>query len=251
MAITAGSERRPAAHLHRCVRRAQFTHRRELGHSFNRALVLDLDDASMSANNVAEIESRVRTLLAAEEYRQAAKFLLDALGADVLRFLSARLNGRAEAEDAYLQFSEDLWVGLPAFRWESSLRTWMFILARSAAMQASRKRQREGDPRRLAELEQFREYVKRTTARYLRTAVKDRMRRIRERLSEDEQTLLILRVDQKLEWRELAVVMNEVAGEAPAEDVERATQRMRTRFQDARAALRALAESEGLLPAKD
>jgi RNA polymerase sigma-70 factor (ECF subfamily) len=206
--------------------------------------------ASIALSSAPEIELQIRSLLAAQDYREAAVCALDRLGPDVLRFLSARLTDRAEAERAYLQFSEDLWVGLPAFRWESSLRTWMFVLARNAAMRSSRKRQREGDASRLAGFDQFREHVRISTVRHLRTAVKDRMRKIRERLQDDDQTLLILRVDQRLDWRELAVVMNEVSAEAPEPDVTRAMERLRERFRRARAALRALAESEGLFPPK-
>jgi RNA polymerase sigma-70 factor, ECF subfamily len=213
--------------------------------------------SSMSPNTYAESELKVRTLLDTQEHRQAATQALDSHGPEVLRFLSARLGDRAQAEEAYLQFSEDLWVGLPVFRWESTLRTWVFILARNAAMRVSRKRQREGErprtpprPRPRPRYEALREHVRTTTARYLRTAVKDRMRAIRQRLDEDEQTLLILRVDRKLEWNELAVVMNEAATDAPEPDMQRAAARLRERFQIARARLRALAESEGLLRRK-
>src|SRR5688572_7207495 len=97
----------------------------------------------MTSVDHTEIEGQVQSALAAEDVRLAATRALEILGPDVLRFLSARLADRAQIEEAYLQFSEDLWVGLPAFRWDTPLHIWMFILARTAAIRVSRKRRRE------------------------------------------------------------------------------------------------------------
>lgn len=202
----------------------------------------------MPAANSKEVEVEVRSAVERSDYRLAATRLLECHGAEITRFLRARLSDRGQAEEAYLQFSEDLWVGLPAFRWESSLRVWMFVLARNAATRVSRQRRHEVEyqSERLGYAE-FRADVRNSTQRYLRTTVKDRMREIRQRLSEEDQTLLILRIDRRLEWRELAVVMNEIASDAPEDALVRAAARLRTRFQTAKRRLRTLAEAEGLL----
>jgi RNA polymerase sigma-70 factor (ECF subfamily) len=206
------------------------------------------DGLPMSSSNHSDIERRVRSALEAQDPRNAATRALENFGPDILRFLSARLADRAQTEDAYLQFSEDVWVGLPAFRWESSLHTWMFVLARTAATRVYRKRRREVElPPGFAGYAQLNEHVRNTTARFLRMDIKDRMREIRQRLDEDDQTLLILRIDRKLDWSALAVVMNEVASDAQKPDVERAVARVQTRFQTAKKQLRDLAEAEGLV----
>jgi DNA-directed RNA polymerase specialized sigma24 family protein len=202
----------------------------------------------MTSVNQAEIEGQVRTALAAHDVRLAATRALESFGPDVLRFLSARLAERARAEVAYLQFGEDLWVGLPAFRWDMSLRAWMFVVARAVAIRVTRKRPREVElPPGFAGYPQLREHVRTTTARYLRTEVKDRMREIRQQLDEYDQTLLILRIDRKLDWNELAVVMNEVSSDAGPSDVADANARLQKCFQTAKQRLRSLAEAEGLL----
>lgn len=196
----------------------------------------------------SEVEAEIRESVARGDYRRAATRVLEVFGPEVLRFLRARLRGGSQAEDAYLEFSEDLWVGLPAFRWESSLRVWLFVLARNAATRIGRSRRREVPlPSEHGGYPELQEQVRSSTAQYLRTAVKDRMREIRQRLAEDDQTLLILRVDRRLEWRELAVVMNEVVDGASEEELTRASARVRTRFQAAKKRLRTLAEAEGLL----
>ena len=51
--------------------------------------------------------------------------------------------------------------------------------------------------------------VRNTTQMHLRTEVKDRVRAIRDRLDPDDQMLLTLRVDKRMPFRELALVMND------------------------------------------
>jgi DNA-directed RNA polymerase specialized sigma24 family protein len=206
----------------------------------------------MASVDYGEIEAQVQAALAAHDVRLAATRALEWFGPDVLRFLSARLGDRARAEVAYLQFGEDLWVGLPAFRWDMSLRAWMFVLARAVAIRVTRKRPRDCVlPGGFAGYPQLRAHVRTTTARYLRTEVKDRMRAIRQQLDEYDQTLLILRIDRKLDWGELAVVMNEVSSEAGPHDLEGASARLQKCFQTAKKRLRTLAEAEGLLPPRN
>lgn len=203
---------------------------------------------TMPTKPSTDLETEVRSAVASTDYGLAATRVLEGLGLEISRFLRARLGDRSQADEAYLQFSEDLWVGLPAFRWESSLRVWLFVLARNAATRVGRSRRREVELHSdRSDYLEFRAQVRTSTAQYARTKVKDRMREIRQRLDEDDQTLLILRVDRKLEWRELAVVMNEVAADASEIDLQRASARLRTRFQTAKKRLRTLAEAEGLL----
>jgi RNA polymerase sigma-70 factor (ECF subfamily) len=195
------------------------------------------------------LEADIREAVERSDYKSAATLALDAYGLEVQRFLRARLRSGTQADDAYLAFSEDLWVGLPAFRWESSLRIWLFTLARNAGMRVGKRVRKEValQTERGLPPDAIAGRARTATVRYLRTSIKDRMRELRERLDDDEQTLLILRVDRRLEWRELAMVMNEVTADASEEDLTRASARMRTRFQAAKRRLRALAQAAGLL----
>lgn len=195
-----------------------------------------------------EIEADIRAAAERCEYKEAATRALDAFGSEIKRFLRARLRNTTQADDAYLAFSEDLWVGLPAFRWESTLRVWMLTLARNAATRLARRRRHEvALPTDRSLLQEPERGARTSTSHYLRTSIKDRIRELREQLSDDDQTLLILRIDRRLEWRELAVIMSEVAPDAPDEELVRASARMRTRFQTAKRRLRDLAREDGLL----
>jgi RNA polymerase sigma-70 factor (ECF subfamily) len=191
----------------------------------------------------------VHTLISAGSLAEAASLAIAEHGPELLRFLHVRLRSKQRAEEAYSLVCEDLWLGLPKFAWRSSLRTWLFVLARSAASRLSRAGRRERAVVSEAEhdyLEQC-DRVRTTTALYQQTETKRRMRALREQLDDDQQTLLILRVDRALSWRELAIVMGEVAAEAAEEEHVRASSRVRTRFQTAKRRLRELALDAGLI----
>jgi RNA polymerase sigma-70 factor (ECF subfamily) len=70
----------------------------------------------------------------------------------------------------------------------------------------------------------------------MRTDVKQGVAKLRERLDPDDQTLLILRVDRDLSWREVADVMG--LGE-PA---------LRKRFERIKTRLREMAREEKIVP---
>jgi len=73
------------------------------------------------------------------------------------------------------------------------------------------------------------------TPRHLRTDAKTSVQKLREELSPEEQTLLVLRIDRGLDWREVAEVV----------DAEEAA--VRKRFERLRDKLRKLAKDRGLL----
>lgn len=199
-----------------------------------------------------DAERKVRQAFDAGQLEQAATLGLELYGREVLGFLIARL-GEQHGNDVFSDVLEDLWRGLPQFGWRSSLRSWLYTLARHAIARHARgqRRRRDAPLDTTAAISELARRVRSETAAHLQTPVKSRFRELRARLPEEDQNLLILRIDRQLSWRELAVVMSE--GEAPpsAEDLERVAARLRQRFQQAKARLRALAEAEGLLPAGD
>jgi RNA polymerase sigma-70 factor (ECF subfamily) len=76
------------------------------------------------------------------------------------------------------------------------------------------------------------------TVEHLRSDVKDRVRSLREHLSPDDQTLLVLRVDKDLPWRDISVVF--LGAEASEADLTRHAAGLRKRFERIKAKLRAL-----------
>lgn len=196
-------------------------------------------------------EQKVRALLASGNLPAAATLALRTYGPDVLRFLAMRLRSCSDAEDAFSEFCEDLWRGLAGFDWRCSLRTWMVTLARHAASRVLKSSYRRREllaessyPRFVELCEELRS----TTPFFQRSEVQSRLRELRRSLRDDQQTLLLLRVDQALSWRELALVMGDAASSADEVELDRAAARVRARFVTIKAKLRQLAQAEGLLP---
>ena len=93
------------------------------------------------------------------------------------------------------------------------------------------------------------EKARTATLQFQRTETKSRIRELRETLSQEDQTLLILRVDKNLAWREIAIIMSGEDDDDAAQ-LKREAARLRKRFELAKGKLRKLAEAEGLIKPK-
>jgi RNA polymerase sigma-70 factor (ECF subfamily) len=192
-------------------------------------------------------EGKMRELCSSGAHERAATLALETHGREVLRFLIARL-GVERGEEAFSDFLLDFWRGLPKFEWRSSLRSWLYVLARHVASRelrrARHKHERFASPSTLSALAA---QLRSATPAHLKTAVKDRFRALREQLSEADQTLLILRIDGKLSWQELARVLHDAPGEPSEAQLEAMSVRLRQRFRSAKQRLQKAAQAEGLL----
>ncbi len=201
----------------------------------------------MTAVDRTAAEAQVRALLEAGERQRAATVAIELYGGELASFLHAVARDDDLAAEAYAVACEDLWKGLPGFRWGSSLRTWMYAIARNALYRlrrAPRRRERGHVPLDLApQVFERAEQIRTGTVEFLRTEVKDEVRRLRDALDPDDHELLILRVDRKLSWREIAQAM---PGEAD-ESVDRRAAVLRKRFERAKTLLRTLAAQRGIL----
>lgn len=187
-----------------------------------------------------ELEERLRQLIAAGDLRGAATEALRGYGPQVLQVLRAMLRDEAEARDAFSQFAENLWKGLGSFRGEASFRTWALRLACNAARnQRDEAWHRRG--RRLAtgEASAIAEEVRtRSVVRVERQ--RQALDKLRQALSVEEQSLLVLRLDQGLSWNEVADVLAEEG--KPAEPAA-----LMKRFERIKERLGKLAREQGLV----
>ena len=193
-------------------------------------------------------EARIRSLQQERQLDPAATLALRTYGPELYRFLATQLESETDTAEVFSQLAEDLWRGLPGFGWRCSLRTWMYLLARHAAhrFRASpwNRGGRTGDSR----LDEQVAEVRSRTEPWLRTDVKDRMRRLRDSLDPEDRLLLVLRLDRRLPWDEVALVVIGQEG-ASAEALRRESARLRKRFQDLKEELRVRARRAGLLEA--
>lgn len=178
---------------------------------------------------VAELETTIQQLLDERRDHEAATVAVRGYGPAVLGFLVGALKDRDVAKEVFSQACENLWRNLAGFRRECALGTWFYVLAWNAAKnqlnEAHRRRVRRLET---SEISAIAAQVRSTGVSALRgTAAK-----LREGLTPEERTLLILRVDRELSWKDVAHVMEL---DEPV---------LRKRFERIRRKLQELAEQE-------
>ena len=183
------------------------------------------------------------------DYERTAIQFMGRYGREIAAFLADRMGDDARGAEVFSQFAEDFWRGLPGFRWRTTLRAWAYVVARNAARRHGRSEAKRGAHRPYSDDSVYAMQVaelRTSTAQHMRTEVKSRIRKLRERLPEDDQVLLILRVDRGLSFKELAVAIGGDAELDTTELTRRATN-LRQRFQQVKRRLRDFAVEDGLL----
>ena len=187
------------------------------------------------------LERKIGELLATGDVRAAATETIRGFGPAVVRFLRSSLRDEDDAADAFSRFAEKLWRSLPSFRGECSLRAFCYRVAwseaehvRGDAYRKRRVRLRSGIAARLAE-------EVRASSEAGRERRAERFAELRAALQPHEQSLLALRIDQELSWREIAHVL--AAGGEPA--VTEAA--VRKRFERTKDKVAAMARERGFL----
>jgi RNA polymerase sigma-70 factor, ECF subfamily len=185
-----------------------------------------------------QVEAAIAAHLDRGEREQALTLGWKAYGPQLLGYLVTMLRDEDLAREALAQAAEQAWKGLAGFRRESSFRAWAYRLTWNAALLQLRARARRRE-RALAtgELSEVAAPTRAPTPPHARTSLRDRVTALRERLAPEEQTLLTLRVDRGLAWREIAHVFGDGADDAT----------LRKRYERAKARLRELARAEGIV----
>ncbi|MFP2911321.1 RNA polymerase sigma factor [Pyxidicoccus sp. 3LFB2] len=209
---------------------------------------MDVDGAMGAGPSAAreQVEAQLHDYCRRGEYSPAVELAMRAYGPEIRRLMTSVLHHPELAKDAFSLFSENLLKGLPGFRWESSFRTWAYRLARNACYhQLHTPASREQPVSEPAANEPQRHRT--DTQPWQRTAVKERFRALREQLEPHERMLLMLRVDQRLPWTEIARVMAEPDEPVTRDALNRRATALRQQFQRVKSRLRALAIEQGVI----
>lgn len=189
------------------------------------------------------LEQRVREAHARGDHEAAATALIEGYGPELLRYLLSLARDETTAGDAFSQLCENVWTALPKYRGDATFRVWSYALARHAFSRVLRDPHRKRD-RRIAlsavpSVQLAADSLRARTAEFLRTETKERIAKLREGLEPDDQALLVLRVNRKLGWQDIARALAEPDEPlAPAELTRRAAA-LRKRFQRLKDQLRA------------
>lgn len=196
--------------------------------------------------DTAAAENAVRQAWADGRSSEAVSAALKLYGAEIYGLLLGLCRSRAEAEDAFSLFAEALWQSLSTFEWQCSLRTWAYVIARRTAHDLRRKAQRPHVALSQAgEVSALVARIRTDTAPFQKTEAKSRIAELRATLPEDDQLLLVLRLDRGLAWDDLARVF---AGEdADSDALKRESARLRKRFQLVKDRLVEMGRKEGLI----
>lgn len=192
-------------------------------------------------------EAELHALCDEQRWSEAATAIFERYGRELMTYLVAIARSETDAGDAFSQFTEDLWRGLPRFRWQSTARTWCYTLARNALFRVRRSLRRRGGPAIAISdapaVAQAANQVRTATLTYLRTQVKDEVAALREQLTPDDQAILILRIDRKLPWLDVARAL---AGEEelPDDELTRRSATLRKRFGRIKSDLKKLLEKK-------
>ncbi len=188
-------------------------------------------------------EHAIQALCEAGAVPAATTQALQLYGVELLGFLRALAHDHDLAAEAFAELSEDIWKGLGKFRWQASLRSWLYQLARNALAQLRRDPRRRADRNLpLSSAPELAAVVRTVTIDIQRTEVKDELRLLREQLDPEEHELLLLRLDRGLAWKDIARIVH---GGDDQLDVRAAA--LRKRFERAKDRLRKLAAASGLL----
>ncbi|MDD9945418.1 MAG: sigma-70 family RNA polymerase sigma factor [Myxococcales bacterium] len=201
----------------------------------------------MQETDLEGSEREFRQACAAGRHDDAVALIFERYGVGLLRFLADRLPSRADAEDVLSDVAVKMLSAVPTLDLRCSARAWAYTVARNAAIDFHRRpHRRPGRNMSLTSPEAagVAQQLRTTTAAYLKTSVKNRFRELRQQLPEEDQTVLVLRLDRGFSWDEIAAVtLPGTSGQAQQAE----TARLRQRFKRAKDKLQALATREGLL----
>lgn len=179
----------------------------------------------------AEFEAELRRSFDAGDLHAVATGAIRGYGPELFGFLVGLAREATAAEEIFAGACEKIWRALPAFRWDSTLRTWAYAITRHHFHHWVRHRDQQ---RRMVPLSDAPEVsavvaaVRTVTATHLRTDVKDGLARLRDSLSPDDQILLGLRLDRRMAWRDIARVLG---GEEAPPPQPREVAALRKRFE--------------------
>jgi RNA polymerase sigma-70 factor, ECF subfamily len=141
----------------------------------------------------------------------AARRLVDRHAGAVARFV-ASVGARSEVEDLVQDTFVRAFGSLDSFRGESSLRTWLFTIARRLLLDLRRSEQRRGEQVEVREQDAVTEFDPLDSV--VATETRQRMRAALNRLSATQREVFLLRVNEGLSYREIAGVADTTEGAA-------------------------------------
>jgi RNA polymerase sigma-70 factor (ECF subfamily) len=189
---------------------------------------------------VEDRDVALRDLLSRGDIDGATEGAIRTYGPELVGWLCSTLPSEADAYDAFSWLCEQLWRSLRNFDGRCSIRTWCYMIGRAAAsrVRSAPRHHREVLVSELPSIVHACDDVWNTTKVGARRA-EDVYAQLRRELGDEDQTLLVLRVDRGLNWVEIALVL--LGEEAEAEAVKKKAATLRKQFERLKERLKELA----------
>lgn len=181
-------------------------------------------------------EAEIRARCEREEFADATALIFERYANEVRAFLSSRTRTRASMDEVFSVFSEDVWKGLPTFRFEGKVRSWIYAVARNALSRHAKSRIRWGSRHVSSELDDMSSEGRRSLPPRLGDV--DQLAPALAQLAAEDRRLIEQRLVLSMAWRDIAAASFEDRTTSD-EDLDRESARLRKRYQMLIARLRA------------
>ncbi len=181
-----------------------------------------------------------------KHYNLAAEKALRIYGGEIRGWLYRRFQCHDTVNDMYSTFSLYFWTWFPSFKWESSLRTWMYSIARRVCY-SSLTRHHEPLSQLPQNLSALIIKENKTITTYKHPDIDAAYQNLIDQfLNQEEKDLLVWRIDRQMSWNEIAQILSDEGFLDESELKKRATA-IRVQFSRIKSKLREAAIEKGFL----
>ncbi len=179
--------------------------------------------------SIDHIDSQILASCQQENYDAATRLILAGYRRSVCSYLSVRARDRACADEAFSLFLEDIWRGLPGFRFQCKVHAWVFTIARNALCRQMKARWRWGS--RHVSLESQEERLEARQFADVAGVMAGRIWPLVATLPPHDLSLLGKRIALSMAWKEIALEGLSAPELADETSLERESARLRKRYQ--------------------
>jgi len=191
-------------------------------------------------------EAEIRQLVEQGDIGGATEGAIGLYGPELYGFIQATVLNHTLADEIFQDVSISIWRYIENFRWQASLRTWVYTIARNACRQALKH------PTRTRERHLYTDEANAIPARVTQTATDIWRRReakhwlwdVITTFDPEERSIITLRIIQRMEWVDIARVLGEEDDEEGVEldeaTLKRRSAALRKRYERIKARLKKL-----------
>ena len=162
-------------------------------------------------------------------FAHATRLILRQYANEVRAFLRSRTRTRVSMEEVYSVFSEDVFRGLPRFRFQGRVRSWLYVVARNALARHSKINRRWRTRHLSAELDELAPEARRSLS--ARSGDLAQLEQLMGGLDAADRRLVEQRLVLSMAWRDIAIEQLRQRRTATNSEIDRESARLRKRFQ--------------------